>query len=203
MLFHDPQAEAAGRLVADLAEYLGVPLSASMAQALYVAIATDTGWFRFPSTRSSTHQVVARLLEAGACPSEIYRQLYERDSWSRAQLRSRVLARLTLDLEGRLAHTYLVNRDFEETGADRSDTEDFVNMALTLDGTRAAVMLTEQVGGSVKLSLRSRGDAVDCNRTAALFGGGGHHAAAGATISGGVAEVRIRVIEALRPQLTD
>lgn len=201
MLFHDPQAEAAGRLIADLAAFLDVTLTASMAQSLYVAIATDTGWFRFPSTRGSTHRVVARLIEAGACPSEIYRQLYERDSWNRTQLRTRALSRLALVCHGRLAHTYLLNRDFSETGADRSDAEDFINMGLALDGTRVAIMLTEQAAGTVKLSLRSRTDAVDCNHVAGLFGGGGHRAAAGATVAGELAEVWQRVLEALQPLL--
>ncbi len=69
-----------------------------MATALFAAIATDTGWFRFSSTQSSTYVVAARLIDAGACPQEIYRQLYERDSLSRAKLRGLVLSRLTLEL---------------------------------------------------------------------------------------------------------
>jgi phosphoesterase RecJ-like protein len=108
-----------------------------------------------------------------------------------------VLSRLTLECDGRLAHTYVTSADFAETGALRSETEDFINMALAIDGTEVALMLTEHPAGSVKISLRSRGTAVDCNRIAALFGGGGHKAAAGATLAGDVPSVRQRVLAAV------
>jgi bifunctional oligoribonuclease and PAP phosphatase NrnA len=201
LVFRQEAAEATGRLVADFVEFLHVPLTPTMASALFAAIATDTGWFRFSSTHSSTLVVAARLMEAGACPQEIFRQLYERDSLSRAKLRGVALSRLTLECEGRLAHTYVTTADFAATGALRSETEDFINMALALDGTEVAVMLTEHPPATVKVSLRSRNAAVDCSRIAALFGGGGHKAAAGATLNGAVPDVRERILAAVRPAL--
>ncbi len=201
-VFHDESAEATGRLVADFLQFLRVPVTPSMATALFAAIATDTGWFRFSSTRQSTYVVASRLIAAGACPGEIFRQLYERDSLGRAKLRGLVLSRLALEFDGRLAHTYVLPGDFADTGALRSDTEDFINMALAIDGTQAALMLTEHPAGTVKASLRSRNDAVDCSRIAALFGGGGHRAAAGATLSGDVASVRQRLLAELGRALT-
>jgi phosphoesterase RecJ-like protein len=201
LMFKDAAAEATGRLVADFLEFLGVTLTRSMATALFAAIATDTGWFRFASTRSSTFQVAARLLEAGALPVEIYRQLYECDSLARARLRARVLSRLTTELAGRLVHTYVLASDFDETGARRSETEDFINMGLALAGTEVAVMFTEYPSGTVKVSFRSRLPACDCSRLAATFGGGGHSAAAGATLVGDMHSVRERVLLATRRAL--
>ena len=116
-VFKDPDAEATGRLVADLAEFLGLPIRPDIATPLFGALATDTGWFRFPSTRSSTYRVAARLIEAGAVPHAIYRQLYECDSPARVKLRARVLDRITTELAGRLAHTYVRMDDFADTGA--------------------------------------------------------------------------------------
>jgi phosphoesterase RecJ-like protein len=202
-VFQDEAAEATGRLVADFCQFLHVPVSQSMAGALFAAIATDTGWFRFSSTQSSTYAVAARLIDAGARPAEIFRQLYERDSLSRAKLRGLVLSRLALELDGRVAHTFVLTGDFADTGALRSETEDFINMALAIDGTDVAVMLTEHPAGSVKVSLRSRNAAVDCSRIAALFGGGGHKAAAGATLSGDVVSVRKRVLAEVQKVLND
>lgn len=197
LFFRDDRAEATGRLVADLVDALGLPVTREMAQSLYVAIATDTGWFRFPSTRSSTYQVAARLMDAGACPHEIFRRLYECDSLSRARLRGVALSHLVIEPGGRLAHTFLRTEDFAGTGALSSDTEDFINMALAIEGTKVAVMLVEQPDGRFKVSLRSRG-LVDCSRVAAMFDGGGHVAAAGATVRGTFEEVQQRVLHAVR-----
>jgi len=203
VVFQDEAAEATGRLVADFLEFLQVPVSESMATALFAAIATDTGWFRFSSTRSSTYELAARLIDSGACPQEIFRQLYERDSLGRAKLRGLVLSRLTLELDGRLAYMYVLSSDFADTGALRSETEDFINMALAIDGTDVAVMLTEHPVGTVKVSLRSRDATVDCSRIAAHFGGGGHRAAAGATLAGDVASVRRRILSEVQKVLDD
>ena len=141
--------------------------------------------------------MIAELVASGACPSDIYRELYERDSMSRAKLRGIVLSRMVTDVEGRLAHTYVRADDFAETGAVRSETEDFVNMALAIDGTDVAVMLTEQPVGTVKVSFRSRGT-VNCSQLAGAFDGGGHIAAAGATLEGRLEAVQLRVLDAVR-----
>jgi phosphoesterase RecJ-like protein len=201
VMFQDAQAEATGRLVADLVGFLGIPWNDRMATALFLAIATDTGWFRFSSTKSSTYEVAGQLIDAGACPQDIYRQLYERDSLSRAKLRGLVLSRLAAECDGRVAHTYVLEEDFAQTGALRSETEDFINMALAIDGTQVAAMFTEHPVGSVKISLRSRDGAVDCSRITALFGGGGHKAAAGATLAGDLVSVRTRVLGEVRSAL--
>ena len=195
-VFQDAGAEATGRLVWDLSEFLQVPLTTDTATALFSAIATDTGWFRFPSTRSCTYRVAAKLIEAGALPHEIYRRLYECDSFSRAKLRSVALSRIVTELDGRLAHTYVRADDFQRTGAVRSETEDFINMVLAIEGTEVAVMFTEQPTGSVKVSFRSR-TTFDCSRMAAAFHGGGHRAAAGATLEGSFEEIQARVIHAV------
>lgn len=194
--FQDREAEATGRLIYELAMALDLPITESMAMPLFAALATDTGWFRFPSTKSSTYQVAAALIDAGALPNEIFRQLYEQDSLARAKLRSTVLAHISLELEGRLAHTYLLGQDFDETGALLSETEDFINMAMMIAGTEVAMMLTEQGSQRFKLSLRSRSE-FDCNKVAALFGGGGHQKAAGATLEGDFSKVQTKVLDAV------
>jgi bifunctional oligoribonuclease and PAP phosphatase NrnA len=200
--FKDPDAEATGRLVADLAEFLGLPMGPEIATPLFAALATDTGWFRFPSTQSSTYRVVARLIDAGAVPHAIYRQLYECDSPARVKLRARVLDRITTELAGRLAHTYVRGDDFVDTGADPSETEDFVNMALVIEGTEVAVLLIENPGGRIRVNFRSR-SAFDCSLLAAQFDGGGHRAAAGATVLGEFPRVRDRVLDAVRAAMLE
>jgi phosphoesterase RecJ-like protein len=181
--FKNTQAEATGRLVLEAAGHLGVQLTPEIAAPLFAAIATDTGWFRFGSTTGDTYRFAGDLVDAGARPTEIYRSLYEQDTLARLQLVGRTLARAQSELGGRLIHTGVFQSDFEATGALPSDTEDVVNMTLTVAGTQVAVILVEQPDGKFKVSFRSR-SAVDCSRLAEVFAGGGHKAAAGAMVAG-------------------
>lgn len=194
--FHkDTSAEATGHLVVEGARAMGVKLNKHQATALYAAIATDTGWFRFASTTSETYRVIAELVDIGANPSAIYGDLYERDTIGRVRLRGRILSRIESVLEGQLVHTYVRKEDFAETGALPSDTEDAINLALAIAGTRLAIIMIEQLKGGYKFSFRSRCH-VDCNELSRQFGGGGHKAAAGAFVEGEFLEVQQRVLQA-------
>lgn len=192
-LFKDTSAEATGHLVVQAADALGVPLTRKMATPVYAAIATDTGWFRFSSTTSETYRVIARLVDAGASPTEIYGDLYERDTLGRVKLRGLILSRTQSELNGRLVYTWVLAEDFEKTGALPSDTEDAINLTLAIAGTDAAVIMIEQLKGGFKLSFRSRCK-MDCNEVARKFGGGGHKAAAGAFVEGNIESVKERVL---------
>jgi phosphoesterase RecJ-like protein len=197
-LFKNSEAEATGRLVVEAARHLGVRITAEMARPLFAAIATDTGWFRFGSTTGTTLRVAGELIEAGAKPAEIFASLYERDTLARLQLRGRILANTKTELDGRLAHTFVLKQDFETTGALPSDTEDVINMTLGIAGTEVAVILVEQLTGGFKLSFRSRTPKIDCNELAKLFGGGGHKAAAGAFTNVPWPEAQTKVLDAVR-----
>lgn len=198
--FKDTSAEATGHLVALCAKEAGVPITKSMANALYAAIATDTGWFRFASTTSATYRIIAELVDCGASPSTIYGDLYERDTIGRVRLRGRILSRATVECNGQLVHTYVRKDDFAESGALPSDTEDAINLALAVEGTKVAVIMIEQLKGGYKVSFRSRCH-VDCNEVSRQFGGGGHRAAAGAFIEGEFIDVQNRVLQAVRAAL--
>ncbi len=194
--FRDSACEATGRLVYEACRHFGVEPDEAMARSLFAALATDTGWFRFPSTNPGTYQVAAELVRRGAVPQEIYSQLYEQDTLARLQLRGRVLARTQTELQGRVIHSAVFYRDFEETGAHRADTEDVINLTLAVAGVQVAMILIELNPGEFKLSLRSRCH-VDCSRVAARFGGGGHKAAAGALLRGEYEALKRQVLDAI------
>jgi phosphoesterase RecJ-like protein len=198
--FKNTSAEATGRLVAEAAEQLGVSLTEAIATPLYAALATDTGWFRFPSSSPLTYRLAARLMEAGASPSKIYGSLYEQETLGRCRLRGVILSRLETEFEGRLVHTYVKKDDFAQTGAAPQDTEDAINLSLAISGTEFAVILVEQQTGGFKLSFRSR-CGLDCSQIAGHFGGGGHKAAAGAFIDEPLEIARERVLNHVRAQL--
>lgn len=181
-LFKNTSAEAVGRMCAEAAEHLGVTMTPEIATPLFAAIATDTGWFRFPSVNAVTYNTAAKLTDAGAQPAAIYGALHERETVGRVRLRGTVLARTQTEMAGRLAHTYISPDDYTATGALPSDTEDLVNLLLEIDGTIFAVILVGQVDGGYKVSFRSR-CRLACNEVAKQFGGGGHKAAAGAFIN--------------------
>ncbi|MCD0458526.1 DHH family phosphoesterase [Roseiconus lacunae] len=199
-MYKDYQAEATGTLVVAAADALGVSIDRKMATALFGAIATDTGWFRFSSVSSDTYRVIARLIDCGVVPAEIYGDLYERDTLERLKLRGLILSRTSTELDGALVHTYVENRDFEAVGALHSDTEDSINLTLAVRNTKAAVIFIEQRRGGFKISFRSRCD-LDCNEVASRFGGGGHKAAAGAFQQGSLDDVRSRVLAAMLEEL--
>lgn len=199
-VFKDVEAEATGRLVLEAAEQLDVRVTPEIAAPLFAAVATDTGWFRFRSAVGGTYRAAGKLIDAGASPADIYNDLYEQDTLARVQLIGRVLARTATVAQGRVVHTAVFRDDFQATGALASDTEDVVNMTLTVGGTLVAVILVEQPSGSFKLSLRSR-CRVDCSKICAAFGGGGHKAAAGATLDPPYETALRRVLDAVLADL--
>ncbi len=199
-MYKDYQSEATGHLVVQAADALDVPLTRTISVPLFAAIATDTGWFRFGSVTAETYRIVARLIDAGVVPSEVYGDLYERDTLGRLRLRGLILSRTEAELDGALVHTYVKPEDFESVGAEPSDTEDAINLTLAVEGTQAAVIFVGQIRGGFKLSFRSRCD-LNCNEIACQFGGGGHKAAAGAFVEGTLEEVKERVLPVVRDAL--
>lgn len=179
----DVGSAATGELICEIGEEFGVTFDAEVANWLYAAIATDTGWFRFPSTSARTMKIAARLMDCGAIPHYVYNLVHEQSSLARVRLGGRVLARTQLEAEGRLAWIYADSKDLAETGAVPSDTEGLVNVCLTVGGAEAAFVAVELQSGQIKFSLRSRVPH-DVAAVAEQFGGGGHKLASGATLPG-------------------
>ncbi len=196
-MFADRRAEATGRLVIEAGDQLEVTLTPHIARPAFAALATDTGWFRFSSTTGETFRLAARLIDAGAQPDQLYRQLYEGDSLARLRLIGRTVARTRTELHGRLIHTHIERADFEAVGAHPSDSEDVINMALAVAGAEVALLLVEQPTGRVKVSFRSRSE-LDCSQVARQFGGGGHKKAAGAFLNEPLPRAREKVLDAVR-----
>jgi phosphoesterase RecJ-like protein len=196
----DVSAEATGRLVHEAITALGGPLTPAAAGGLFVAVATDTGWFRHANTTPATFALSAKLVEAGAQPELLYDELYERNSLARLKLMGLVLERLQVTDNGQVAYTEIRRPDYETTGATPQDTEDLVNFTRSLNGVEVGLFFMEQPRGGVKVSFRSRAR-VDVARLAEQFGGGGHRLAAGAIVEAPLPEARARILEAVRAAL--
>ncbi|MFC1737817.1 bifunctional oligoribonuclease/PAP phosphatase NrnA [Planctomycetota bacterium] len=175
----DTTAAATGLIVYDLFRYADWPVTKRIAKALFIAVATDTGWFQFNNTDGRVHKVCGELIEAGANPTEIYHDLYQNFSYERFKLMVAMLNSLELHLDGRFAIQQVTQKDFQQSGAAYSDTENLIDECRRIGTVQAAVLLVEADDGRVRCSLRSTG-AVDVREIASKFGGGGHKMAAGA-----------------------
>ena len=198
--FVDTTSESTGRLVYEAIQALGRPLTPQAANHLFAAMATDTGWFRHSNTSPATFALAEKLEAAGANPTRLYEQIYERNTLARLKLWGVVLQRLRVVANGKIALTELRLADYAATGAIPADSEDLVNFPRSIAGVEVALFLMEQPDGGVKVSFRSR-DKVDVAKIAEHFGGGGHRLASGATLQATLAEAEERVLTALHAAL--
>ena len=191
----DEQATATGEIIFKLLKYLsGNAVTAPIAEALYAAIMTDTGSFRFPKTSPETHIIAAELLQRGADPTKIYQKIFEEGSANKLKLLGRALDSLTVYHHGAVAAMTLRQKDFTETLTSEEDTDNMINYTLTIGGVKIGLMFVELEEG-VKVSFRSKG-AIPINKLAKEFSGNGHMNAAGARIYGSTIEnVMKNVIE--------
>jgi phosphoesterase RecJ-like protein len=190
----DATAEATGRLAYEIIRALGAPLSADAAHHLFMAVATDTGWFRHPNATAPTFALCGELVALGARPTELYERLYEGATLPRLKLTAVALDRLALRSGGKVAFTEVALADYAATGAVPGDTEDLINYPRGVDGVEIALVFIEQQDGGTKVSFRSR--SADVSRLAEQFGGGGHKLASGARVMKPLAEVRDAVLAA-------
>lgn len=180
----DDSSAATGEIVYRILEELGgIPVDQDSAAALYIAIMTDTGSFRFPKTDADLHRIIAALIEQGADPVQAYQSIYEQDSPDRVRLLGMALGSLTTAHGGSVAYVTVTAKMFRETATGEPDVERFAPYTLTLKGVKIGLMFTE-LPGMVKISFRSKGD-IPINKLAQEFGGNGHKNAAGARIPGG------------------
>jgi phosphoesterase RecJ-like protein len=196
----DEKAAAAGVVVYEFIKHSGRPVSKKMATALFAAISSDTGWFRFSSVDGRTLRVAAELVEAGAEPAALYKTMFQNYPAARMRLLQRLLANLELYAEGKLAVVCLRSKDFKETAAARSDTDNMIDECQRIESVEAVIMLVEQEDGNYRCSLRSKG-LVDVQKVAVGFGGGGHRQAAGVTMEMGLEEAAEKLKKAIEGQL--
>ncbi len=185
---------ATGELIFELIMTMQGQITALMAQALYAAIMTDSGSFRFPKTSAHTHRITAELIDHGANPSKIYDLLYQQHPLLKVQLKGYVLKNIKLAAGGQVAYISLDAKTLARYSADPSDLNAFSNLAQQIKGVRIAVFAVELPDQRIKLSLRSDGT-VAVNQLAAEFGGGGHAPAAGATTTGPLQAVINQVVK--------
>jgi phosphoesterase RecJ-like protein len=175
-------------IVYELARELGWRPAPAVAEALYVGLATDTGFFRFESTSARAHAIASELLALGVRPARVYREIHERNSAAFTRLLGHALSGLRIDARGAIASVKITRELVERIGASDEDPGEITTPLLCLDGVRVAALYRELPEGRVKVSLRSKGN-LDVHKLATEFGGGGHRNASGIVIQGDIDEV--------------
>jgi bifunctional oligoribonuclease and PAP phosphatase NrnA len=173
------EAAAAGEIAAELLDTWGIEIDKAIAGALFLAIASDTGWFQYSNTRPYTLRLAARLIEHGVDTDSMYQHLYQNERAERIALQTLAQQSLELLLDGRLAAMRVARGDFGKTSANVGDTESLINIPLQIRTVEVSMLFVEPIEpGPIRVSLRSKGQ-VDVSKFAEQFGGGGHARAAG------------------------
>lgn len=180
--YSDVSMSSTCEMVYNFIGYLGYvdSITSDIATNLYTGIMTDTGSFKYKSTSSKTHLVVADLIDKGADNMEIHRQVFDTNSPSRLHLLGVALSNMVILPEYRTAYITLTQAELDQHDFKKGDTEGFVNYGLTLEGIIFALIFIENKDeGIIKISLRSVGDFSVNQFARQHFSGGGHDNAAG------------------------
>src|SRR5919197_5348340 len=189
-----PRASSTGEVLRDLLGELGVELTPEIAEALYIALVTDTGRFQYTNTTPKALRLAAELVEAGADVHRIFQGVYESVQFAKLKLLARALDRAQVYEGGAIVVSYLLRTDFAEVGAAEPYSEGIIDYLRAVEGAEMAVLIREPPrrdgqGPTRRVSLRSSVDELDVSAIARRSGGGGHRQAAGFSSDASVEEI--------------
>ncbi len=200
LIIKEPEAAATAEIVFKIIKANSIEIDRNIAKALYTAIITDTGSFRYSNTTSETFAIASELLTYGISSWEIAREIYESEPKARILLLSKALSTLRFEKDDRIAYMQLTLDIIKNTGATDDMTDQFVNYARSIKGVEVGLLFREVDGDKVKVSIRSKDD-IDVASFALKFGGGGHKNAAGIVLSDDLNTSVNKVISALKEYL--
>ena len=175
-------ASSTAEVVRDVLHELGVELTPDIAEALYIALVTDTGRFQYANTTPKALRLAAELVEAGADVHRVFQGVYENVQFAKLKLLARALERAQVFEGGAVVVSYLLRNDFGEVGAAEPYSEGIIDYLRAVEGAIMAVLIREPPradGPLRRVSLRSSSDELDVSAIARKSGGGGHRQAAG------------------------
>jgi bifunctional oligoribonuclease and PAP phosphatase NrnA len=185
-----PNASSTGEVLRDVFAELGVELTPEIAEALYIAVVTDTGRFQYSNTTAKALRLAAELVEAGADVHRIFRRVYETVQFAKLKLLARALERAQIYDGGRLVVSYLLRSDFTDIGAAEAYSEGIIDYLRAVEGADMAALIREPRDGPARrVSLRASTDELDVSAIARKSGGGGHRQAAGFSSDASVEEI--------------
>ncbi len=195
VVYVDPTAPATAEIIFGLIKSQGLPFNRDIAENLYAAISTDTGSFQYPKTSAHTFDIAAELIRAGLDVGRLNQQLYENYPRRRLELLRELLRNMRFEHGDRVASVSLSLNTTAELNVLPEDNEGLIDHLRAIRDVIVAVFFEELADGKVRVSMRSKSDAVDVCAICQKFGGGGHTLAAGARVRGTLAQVEEKVLE--------
>jgi phosphoesterase RecJ-like protein len=187
-----PEASSTGEILRDVIRELGVELTPEIAEALYIAIVTDTGRFQYSNTTAKSLRLAAELVEAGADVHRVFQGVYESVAFAKLKLLARALDNAELLEDGRVVISHLERDDFKASGASEPFSEGIIDYLRAVEGAEIAALIRQpptETGPERRVSLRTTEEDLDVSAIARKSGGGGHRQAAGFPSERSVAEI--------------
>jgi phosphoesterase RecJ-like protein len=185
----DVTAPATGQIIFELIQDRGYPLTLDIAEALFVAISTDTGSFRYRNTSAHTFEVVAELVRQGVDVARVSHSLYESQPKRRVLLLRELLQNTHFYANDQIGTMALTLEKKQQLRIQPDDTDGLIEVVRGIDTIVVAILFEELPDNRVRISVRSKDPKIDVNKICGEFGGGGHQLAAGARIRGTLDEV--------------
>jgi phosphoesterase RecJ-like protein len=185
-------ASSTGEILADVFRELGVSLTPQIAEALYIAVVTDTGRFQYANTTAKALRLAAELVEAGADVHRVFQGVYENVAFAKLKLVARALENAEVFEGGRVVVSHLEREDFEAAGAEEPYSEGIIDYLRAVEGTELAALIREPPtanGPTHRISLRTTEADLDVSAIARKSGGGGHRQAAGFSSEASIEEI--------------
>lgn len=194
-----PQCGGCGELIWDVLEAMGVLIDRPMAEAIYIAISTDTGCFRFANTTARTLHTAAKAVEHGAQIAPINRVWFEIKTRGRLLLEAKIMEHMEFYAEGRVAVCCLSQSLVEQLGVTEDDLDSISGFPRSIEGVDIGIMIRDSEPGKAKLSVRTA-PGYNASAYCARLGGGGHQAAAGCAVEGSLEYGKQAILQVLREE---
>ena len=199
----DIKAPATGLLVWRYLKNVNLinPWDIKISNALYSALMTDTGSFRYNNTTSESHDMASELIGFGVKPYDIYVSIYERRSLSQLRLFSYVIDNLKFNLDSRICYAIISQQTLKKIDSNIEDVDGFTEFLRSIENVEVSFLIIEQLDGSYRISFRSKGK-YSINDVAGTLGGGGHAFAAGSKVSNSnVLEIEEKIVNLLKEKM--
>ena len=199
--FVNPVSPACCETLAGIAEYFEIKMSKDIGTCIMTGIITDTGGFRHAGITPETFEFTANLIRIGVNVPQIYKKTLRTKTRANFELSKRVIERMELLEDEKVAFTYMNKKDEEEVGAEEGDHEGLVDIGMDIEGIEVSIFIRQKdEENAYKISMRSAND-VNVSDICLMFGGGGHPKAAGALVQGNVEQVKEKIMKEVKKAL--
>jgi phosphoesterase RecJ-like protein len=197
----ETSAAASAEVAFDIMQTMKIPMDANIATCLYTGIVTDTGGFKYSNTTAKVMETTAKLINSGANPEYIFKQIYEEQPLCQAMLQADALLNTQFNAEKTIGWTAVTRAMLDKYGAHDEHIDGLVESIRRIDTVLIAVVLKETRDGQTKISIRSDSHQIDVSAVMGVYGGGGHKMAAGCTMPMPISEAPDKLLPLLEEQI--